>query len=170
MPHLKDPNFEKSVVLMCDHGDEGSMGLVVNRPIGLSLGQLFELQGIKGTGSFGSPVHYGGPVQPELGFVLFNEGEYADSINIGAGIKMSSSLDIVTDISNNAGPEKFLFTLGYAGWAPGQMEAEIARNDWLAAPANPKLIFESPPEKRWDEAIRILGIDPGFLSVKAGRA
>lgn len=170
MPHLKDPHFERTVVLLCDHDEQGTMGLVVNRPTELSLLKIFKLQGVKGSGGAGQFVHYGGPVQPERGFVLFNEGNYFDAINVGGGIRLSSSMDIVKDIARDAGPKKILFTLGYAGWGPGQMEAEIARNDWLAIPADPKLIFDSPTETRWEEAIRILGIDPGLLSAKAGTA
>ncbi|GAB4264492.1 MAG: YqgE/AlgH family protein [Deferrisomatales bacterium] len=170
MPQLKDPNFEQTVVLLCEHGEDGALGVVVNRPTPLLLGQIYEGQGIEGTGGEDEPIHYGGPVQPEMGFVLHEGGEYEGSLPVVGDLRLGTSLEILRDIAAHRGPRRFLFFLGYAGWAPDQMEQEIARNDWLVVPADPELLFAVPAEKRWEEAIRILGIDPSLLSQQFGTA
>jgi putative transcriptional regulator len=171
MPQLSDENFARTVVLLCEHERDGALGLVVNRPTPFELGQIYEGQGIGGRTGAETPIHFGGPVQPEMGFVLYQSGTaYDGSMDILGDLRLGTSLDILRDIAAGRGPERFLFCLGYAGWAPDQLEGEIARNDWLAVPASPEILFEVPAEERWDRAIRSLGVDPGLLTQGYGTA
>lgn len=171
MPQLADPNFARAVVLLCEHEEDGALGVVVNRPTPFLLGQLYDGQGIEGEGGRDAPIHYGGPVQPERGFVLYEGGkDYDGSMPVLDRLRLGTSLDILRDIAEDTGPERYLFLLGYAGWAPDQLEAEIARNDWLVVPADGELLFRVAPEDRWEQAIRLLGIDPGLLTQGFGTA
>ena len=170
MPQLKDPNFELTAVLLCEHGADGALGLVINRPTPFVLGQLYEGQGLEGDGGAGEPIHYGGPVQPEMGFVLYEGPEYDGSMPVTGSLRLGTSLEILRDIAADRGPSRFLFCLGYSGWAPDQLENEIARNDWLVVPADPELLFRYSAGERWEQAIRILGIDPRLLSQGYGTA
>ncbi len=170
MPQLQDPNFERSVVLLCEHGADGALGLVVNKPTPLSLGQIYEGQEIEGEGGDDEPIHRGGPVQPEMGFVLYEGREYEGSVPVVGALRLGTSLEILKDIAAECGPRRFLFFLGYAGWAPDQMEQEIGRNDWLVVPADPELLFQVPADERWERAIRLLGIDPNLLTQGFGTA
>ncbi|MDW7709108.1 MAG: YqgE/AlgH family protein [Deferrisomatales bacterium] len=170
MPQLKDPNFEQTVVLLCEHGEDGALGLVVNRPTPFTLGDIYDGQDIEGRGDSGEPVHFGGPVQPEMGFVLYEGREYEGSLSALPGVHLGTSLEILRDIAASRGPERFLFCLGYAGWAPDQMEQELGRNDWLVVPATPEILFRVPAEHRWERAVRALGIEPGMLSGAFGTA
>lgn len=171
MPQLSDPNFSGTVVLMCEHDQEGALGLVVNRPTPFLLGQIYEGQGIEGDGGADTPIHYGGPVQPEMGFVLYEQGaEYEASMPVLGELRLGTALDILRDIARGRGPTRFLFFLGYAGWAADQLEQEVARNDWLVVPAATDILFQVPAEERWDKAIRLLGIDPSVLSQDFGTA
>jgi len=170
MPQLTDPNFKRTVVLVCEHGEDGALGLVVNRPTPFTLGQIYEGQGIEGEGGADEPIHYGGPVQPEMGFVLYQGQPYEGSLAVLEDLLLGTSLEILKDIAANRGPHRFLFFLGYAGWAPDQLEGEIARNDWLVVPASVDLLFSVPAEDRWEQAVRSLGIDPGLLSQGFGTA
>lgn len=170
MPHLKDPNFEQTVVLVCEHDADGALGLVVNRPTPFTLGQIYEGQQIEGDGGSDEPIHYGGPVQPEMGFVLYDGRAYDGSMAVLEGLRLCTSVEILRDIAATRGPGRFLFFLGYAGWAADQLESEIARNDWLVVPADPDLLFRWPAGQRREQAIRILGIDPGLLAQGFGTA
>jgi len=170
MPQLKDPNFEQTVVLLCEHGTDGALGLVVNRPTPFSLGDIYGGQGIEGDGGADAPVHYGGPVQPEMGFVLYEGKEYEGSMPAMENLRLGTSLEILRDIAARRGPGQFLFCLGYAGWAPGQLEDELARNDWLVVPGRIEILFRFPAEERWEQAIRALGIEPGMLTGGYGTA
>ena len=170
MPQLKDPNFEQTVVLLCEHGEDGALGVVVNRPTPFLLGQIYEGQDVEGTGGADQPILYGGPVQPEMGFVLYVGAEYEGSAEVVRGLRLSTSMDVLRDIAAARGPERFLFALGYAGWAPDQLEEEIARNDWLVVPADPELLFAVPPDQLWTAAVRSLGIDPSLLTQDFGTA
>ena len=170
MPQLKDPNFERSVVLLCEHGEDGALGVVVNRPTPFLLGQIYEGQAVEGNGCADQPILYGGPVQPEMGFVLYKGREYEGSTEVVRDLRLSTSMDVLRDIAAEKGPERFLFALGYAGWAPDQLEEEIARNDWLVVPADPELLFLVPPDELWTAAVRSLGIDPSLLTQDFGTA
>ena len=179
MPGMVDDNFAGSVVYLCDHTENGAMGLVINRPTDVNLGTLFdkidlqlEIQPIAG-----EPVYFGGPVQTDRGFVLHEQGSlphYSSSLRVPDGLAMTTSKDILEAVVAGDGPERFLMTLGYAGWSAGQLEDEIARNGWLNVPA-PKnqmvdIIFDTPDEYKYDKVLALLGIDPGFLSAEAGHA
>jgi putative transcriptional regulator len=170
MPQLKDPNFEQTVVLLCEHSEDGALGVVVNRPTPFLLGQIYEGQDVEGTGSADQPILYGGPVQPEMGFVLYEGRAYEGSTTVVGGLQLSTSMDVLRDIAAEKGPERFLFALGYAGWAPDQLEEEIARNDWLVVPADPELLFRVSPDELWTAAVRSLGIDPSLLTQDFGTA
>jgi len=171
MPDMEDPNFHRTVILVCEANSEGAMGVIVNRPLPFTLGQVFEGQEIAERGSEDAAVHFGGPVQPEVGFVLYEgEGPYASSLTVAGKLSLGTSLDILKDIAKGEGPGRFLFALGYAGWAPDQLEGELARNDWLLVPLDPELVFSVAPEKRWERAVRSLGIEPALLVSGSGSA
>lgn len=171
MPHMEDPNFKKSVILLCEHNDQGAMGIIVNRPLPYSLGQVYEGQEIENRINEDRPVHFGGPVQPEVGFILYMGGpDHPDSLDAGSGIKLGTSLDILRAIAKGEGPGTFIFALGYAGWGPDQLESEIARNDWLVVPCDPGIIFGAQAEDRWEKSVRSLGITPGLLTSATGMA
>ncbi|MEZ5653633.1 MAG: YqgE/AlgH family protein [Burkholderiaceae bacterium] len=173
MPNMADPNFDGSVVLLAEHSDKGAMGLVINRAMSLDLSGLFERIGLDlGVSPIGAqPVLFGGPVQTDRGFVLHRPvGAWSSSIVIGDGVALTSSRDILEAVSAGEGPERFLVTLGYSGWGPGQLEEELSRNAWLTVPANDGIVFETPIEQRFQRAFALLGIDPVLLSGHAGHA
>ena len=144
VPSLKDPNFERTVVLICDHTKDGAFGLVVNR---ILLNSFFPLQNgldIKEC-IVDLPVFYGGPVKPEQGYILYSSSDmYYPSIKINDNLALTTAKEILIDIAAGKGPEKFLFTLGFAGWTPGQLEYELMTDSWLVAPAHNKIIFDMP--------------------------
>jgi len=155
-PNIGDPRFAHTVILMVKHDKEGALGIVINRPVGeKSIASLLEAPGedvsdIEGT----LPVFAGGPVQPELGFVV-HSAEYRrdDTIDVDGRVAMTASRQILRDIGHHRGPEQTLFALGYAGWGPGQLDAELARHDWFTAPEEPKLIFDDDRANLWDDAM-----------------
>ncbi len=172
MPHLEDPNFKKTVVFLCDHGPGGSMGVVINRPLPFTLDQVYAGQGITAKGGGDHTVNFGGPVQPEVGFILYRDVEtaYENSTNVTGDVFLGTTVDILQDISNNNGPDQFFFALGYAGWGPEQLEDEITRNDWLVVPFDLPTLFDLPHDQRWEHAIRLLGVDPNLLTQTTGSA
>lgn len=171
MPHMTDPNFHKTVVLMCEHNLEGAMGVVVNRPLPFTMGQVYEGQGIADRGHAEKHVNFGGPVQPQVGFVLYQgKAFYETSMQVAGDLYLGTSLEILQDVAAGIGPANWLFALGYAGWGPEQLESEIARNDWLVVPLDPDLIFRTDPSERWTHAVRSLGIDPALISTLTGSA
>ncbi|MCV2349802.1 MULTISPECIES: YqgE/AlgH family protein [unclassified Roseateles] len=177
MPGMADEAFAGSVVYMCEHNEKGALGLVINKPISMTLGNLFEkveLSPPKGEVSSG-PVYYGGPVQAERGFVLHEPldatgGHYNATLVVPGGLEMTTSRDVLEALSNGAGPKRVLVTLGYSGWAAGQLEEEIGRNGWLTVDAAPEIIFDTPVEQRYERALGLLGVDPRMLSQEAGHA
>jgi putative transcriptional regulator len=170
MPQLKDPNFEQTVVLLCEHGEDGAMGVVVNRPTPFLLGQVYENQELEGQGGADQSILYGGPVQPEMGFVLYEGKEYESSVEVVDKLRLSTSMEVLREIAAGQGPDRFLFALGYAGWGADQLEDEIARNDWLVVPADPELLFRVPSDELWAATVRSLGVDPGLLTQDFGTA
>ena len=155
-PNIGDPRFANTVILMVKHDKEGALGIVINRPVGeKSIASLLEAPGEDVSGIEGSlRVFIGGPVQPELGFVV-HSAEYRrdDTIDVDGRVAMTASRQILRDIGHHRCPEKTLFALGYAGWGPGQLEAELARHDWFTAPEEPKLIFDEDRANLWDDAM-----------------
>lgn len=174
MPGMGDPRFARSVVFLCAHSDDGAMGLIVNKPApDLDFADLLEQLGITpGAGGRAIRVHIGGPVETGRGFVL-HSGEYAiaeATLKVDERFGMTATLDILEDISQGEGPADCLLALGYAGWGPGQLEAEIARNGWLTCPARPEIVFATPDERKWAAALQSMGISPSLLSAEGGRA
>lgn len=174
LPGMSDPRFEKSVIFMCAHSADGAMGLIVNKPIeGLAFHDLVKNLDIGVvTLADDKPVLFGGPVETGRGFVL-HSSEYKSNdgtLPVTSEISLTATLDILRAIAEGRGPEKAAFTLGYAGWGPGQIENEIRLNGWVHCDADSKIIFETDMDGKWSAALRKLGIDLSLLSTNAGRA
>lgn len=173
MPGLEDPNFFHSVTYICEHNEEGALGLVINRPLQMQLGDILQhikLEHIEPEAKQ-LPVHLGGPVQQDRGFVLHEPlGDWDATLKVTERIGITSSIDILEAIAINRGPERSLIALGYAGWGAGQLEREMAENAWLSGPADPDILFSTPDAERWKAAAASLGIDLDLLSGEAGHA
>lgn len=173
MPSMQDPNFTGTVVYICEHSSTGALGLVINRPTDLTLGTLFERleipldhppHGI-------DPVFFGGPVHPERGFVLHNNGApYSATNKVNEELALTTSRDVLQALAQGDGPDRVFVTLGYAGWDAGQLESELAGSSWIHVPAEPNVIFDVPPQERFGAALNLLGIDPSMLSNDVGHA
>lgn len=173
MPALSDPNFTRSVILLCEHTPQGALGLVVNRPLSLPLAQVLrQLELPSDNPKMAARVAFsGGPVETARGFVVHDApGRFGDSVTIGEMLAVTASQEILDSIARGAGPARFLLLLGYAGWGPGQLERELADNAWLATPASPELIFDAPVAERWRRAAASIGVDLARLSSEAGHA
>jgi len=173
MPSMQDPNFRETVTFICEHGDEGALGLVINRPMDIDLGSIFEQLSMPTADPelASQPIMLGGPVQTERGFVIHDSGEeWETSASVIEQIRVTTSQDILTSMAAGNGPARAIVALGYAGWGAGQLEFEIAENAWLSAPATPELLFDTPFEMRWKKAAGLLGIDLANLSIEAGHA
>ena len=174
MPGMRDPRFERAVVFLCEHSKKGTMGLVVNKPSEeVSFSELAQHLDVD-LSEHGRDldVHVGGPVEPGRGFVL-HSADYDRSeatLGVGESFGMTATIDVLREIAGGAGPDRALLALGYAGWSPGQLEAEIAANCWLTAEATPEIVFDSPAAEKWGAALATLGVDPTGLSATAGRA
>ena len=173
MPALADPNFAHTVTYICEHNEKGTMGIVVNRPLDIHLGEMMNQMKIGDVAEAmdNKQVYLGGPVQQELGFVLHNPtGNWESTINVNDGLAVTTSRDILTAMAHGQGPDKALVALGYAGWGSGQLEREIAENAWLSGPADSNIIFHLSAEKRWEAAAALLGIELQNLSGDIGHA
>ncbi|HEU0186718.1 MAG TPA: YqgE/AlgH family protein [Gallionellaceae bacterium] len=173
MPAMTDPFFVKSLTYVCEHNDQGALGLVVNRPITMTLGELFEQikLPLNAGGLANMPVHFGGPVQTDRGFVLHEQGgSWQSTLAVNEHIALTTSKDILEAVGEGRGPRNLLVTLGYAGWSQGQLESEIAQNAWLSVPASEHILFELPAEERLAAAMALLGIDYASLSEESGHA
>jgi putative transcriptional regulator len=173
MPALQDPFFSKTLTYVCEHNDQGALGLVINRPIEMTLSALFEQVGVEGErAALGDmPVLFGGPVQMDRGFVLHRPvGEWQSTMTVHGEVGLTTSKDILVAAAKGEGPRQMLVTLGYAGWAPGQLEQEIAENSWLTVQARVEVIFDIAPEDRLSAAMQLLGIDFASLAEDAGHA
>ncbi len=173
MPAMTDPIFAKSLTYVCEHNEQGALGIVVNRPLNLTLGELFaqikiplnplELENV--------PVLFGGPVQTDRGFVLHEPaGEWQSTLVIKGRVGMTTSKDILEAVGLGKGPRNILVSLGYAGWTQGQLEHELLQNAWLSVPASEHILFELPAEERLVAAMALLGVDYASLSADAGHA
>jgi putative transcriptional regulator len=172
MPHMQDRRFERSVIFLCAHNEEGAMGLVVNKVIDtVTLPDLLSKLGIPYPRLVGrAPVHAGGPVEEGRGFVL-HSGEYVEENTLVVGaLALTATLDILRAIGDGKGPRRSLLALGYAGWGPGQLDAEMQANGWLHAPADEGIIFDDDLDGKWQRALAKLGITPLALSGDAGHA
>lgn len=173
MPGLADPNFAHTVTYVCEHNRDGAMGIVINRPTDLSLGEVFEHLGIESgvKTDVAAPVFEGGPMQREHGFILHSPaGSWDSSLAVTESIAITTSRDILEAIAAGDGPTKTLFALGYAGWGAGQLEEEMAANAWLSGPAEPHILFDLAVEQRWLAAAALLGVDLNLLSSDVGHA
>lgn len=174
MPGMDDPRFVQSVVFLCAHGDDGAMGLIINKFMGaMKLSDVIDDPDLpKAETDQRLPVHFGGPVEGGRGFVL-HSGDYTSEIstlNVCKNFSMTATLDVLEEINRGAGPELALLALGYSGWGPGQLEREIGENGWLVADANPDLVFIEKDDQKWQAALREIGVDPLTLSASSGRA
>ena len=173
MPNMADPYFSKSLTYICEHNEQGALGVVVNRPIDMTLQALFEQISIPlgETTLRGIAVHFGGPVQIDRGFVLHKPlGEWQSTLAVNQELGLTTSKDILQAVGRGNGPRQILVTLGYAGWAPGQLEHELAQNAWLSVPAKTHVIFDLPAEERLPAAMDLLGVNFATLSEDAGHA
>ena len=177
MPGMADDHFSGSVVYLCEHNDQGALGLVINKPTDITLGNLFEKVelNLNEPALAGQPVFYGGPVQTERGFVLHDRAAadgpaYHSTLNVPGGLAMTTSKDVLEALAGGQGPRRVLVTLGYSGWSAGQLEEEIGRNGWLTVDAEPGVIFDTPVAQRYQRALGLLGVDPRMLSQEAGHA
>jgi putative transcriptional regulator len=173
MPAMVDPHFSKTLTLICEHNDQGALGVVVNRPLDMNLHSLLQQVNIPlDSDAFKSiPVHFGGPVQVDRGFVLHTPlGQWQSTLAVSSEIGLTTSQDILQAVARGEGPQQILVTLGYAGWAPGQLEHELSQNAWLTVQANPEVLFAMRAEQRLAAAMSLLGIDFANLSEQAGHA
>ena len=178
MPSLNDPNFEQSVSYICEHNNEGAMGVVINRPTDLTFTELCEQLDIEITDNDTAnyPIYDGGPVEVDRGFILHTPiGDWESTLEVTKDIGLTMSQDIIEAIANgyssdNNPPKHFIIALGYAGWSEDQIEDEIAANTWLNVPATDKILFNTPTENRWTAAAASLGINLQTLSSDIGHA
>ena len=176
MPAMADPRFERSVILICAHSDQGAMGLIVNKPVpDFSFAELLaQLKIARHDAGRDICVHFGGPVERGRGFVLHSadyvSGNGGATTPVRGGFGMTGTLDVLEALAQGTGPKQALLALGYAGWGAGQLESEIARNDWLVTDPAEELIFSAKDSGKWTGALRHMGIDPISLSPSAGRA
>ncbi|MEZ7814035.1 MAG: putative transcriptional regulator [Paracoccaceae bacterium] len=175
MPSMADPRFEKTVVLVCSHSEDGTMGLVLNRPSSqLKFKTLLEqLKISSGPNTREIIVHIGGPVERGRGFVLHSPDYQAgtgDTVTLPGGYSMTATLDVIEALAVGEGPKELMFALGYAGWAAGQIEAEISSNDWLTCSACDDIVFGENDSRKWIMALEYMGINPLMLSATSGRA
>jgi putative transcriptional regulator len=173
MPAMADPNFARTLTYICEHNEQGALGIVINRPLDMTLKSLFERIDIPlDAHQFaGLPVYFGGPVQTDRGFVLHRPvGSWQATLAVHDELGLTSSRDVLQSVGGEGAPEAFLVSLGYAGWASGQLEYELAQNAWLTVAADPQIIFNLPPEERLAAAMQLLGFDFSNLSDVAGHA
>lgn len=177
MPSMKDPYFKHSVIYICEHNEEGAMGLIINAPIDITVGGMLKQVEIERaypqsqSKSLKEPVFNGGPVSEDRGFILHRpKDHYESSIRMTDDIAVTTSKDILTVLGTDAEPKGYLVALGYSGWEAGQLESELSENSWLTIEADSDLIFNTPTRDKWNKAIQKLGIDPIQLSGEAGHA
>jgi len=173
MPSLSEGVFSQSITYICEHGESGAMGIVINQALDLSVAEIFEHLQIEPRGDFSAePVMAGGPVQIDHGFVLHRgcETSWEASLRVTDEITLTTSRDILRAIAAGSGPREHLIALGYAGWSAGQLEQELAENSWLTLPADSDIIFNTPAEQRVSAAAAQLGIDMNLISGEAGHA
>ena len=172
MPGLTDRDFSHTVTYLCQHSSEGAIGIIINRPMTMKLGDIFAQMNIDATSlaSVNSPVYMGGPVQPERGFVIHNrcEQNWDSSLLISDSVSLTSSRDILEAISKGEGPVHYLIALGYAGWGAGQLEKEMIENAWLHTPYAESILYHTPVSERWNQAANLIGININLLANVAG--
>lgn len=173
MPSLDDSYFNKTVTYICEHNAEGAMGLIINIPIDITLNELLTQidENKLEAPELNQQVLTGGPVAQNRGFVLHStQSGWSSSLALSDEVMITTSKDILMALGTNEAPDKYMVTLGYAGWGPGQLEEEIKANSWLLAPADDRILFDTPIEQRWKKATEKLGIDVAHLSSEVGHA
>jgi putative transcriptional regulator len=175
MPSMHDAVFGGTVVYVCEHNENGVLGVVINKPTDMTMETLFERIDLEVTSGRDAmekkPIMFGGPVQDDRGFVLHTPGaRYSSSLTVTSEVAFTTSIDVLEAVARGAGPQRMLVSIGYAGWSPGQLEDEISRNGWLTVSADPGILFETPIEERYVAAMKLLGIDPLMLTSEAGHA
>ena len=174
MPGMSDPAFAQSVTYICEHGESGAMGLIINLPMDLNVDEIYrQLELPTDHESAERPVLAGGPVSVERGFVLHparDQSQWQSTLAVSGDIGLTASRDILEALAQGDGPDEYLIALGYAGWDAGQLEQEIADNAWLTVPADHRILFHTPIEQRWNAAARHLGVDLNLMSQTAGHA
>jgi len=174
MPTMGDPRFERTLIYVCAHGEDGAMGLVVNKPVeDITFPELLDQLGIEtGRADEQIRVYFGGPVESTRGFVLHTSDYFTanSTLQVSSSIGLTATIDILKAMAHGQGPTHSLLALGYAGWGPGQLEDEMVQNGWLTCPADPELVFTGSAESKWARAMAKIGIDPALLSSEAGRA
>ncbi len=173
MPAMTDPYFSRTLVYIAEHNDQGALGVIVNRPIDMSLATLFEKIDLplEAHGFADLPVFFGGPVQTDRGFVLHRPvGEWQSTLAINQHVGLTSSRDVLQAVAREGQPQDVMVTLGYSGWSAGQLEQELAQNAWLTVPAEARILFDLPYEERLASAMETLGIDFTNLAENAGHA
>lgn len=173
MPTLQDPNFSRTVTYLCQHNQDGALGIMVNRQHSMLVGDLLDQLSLlpEDPAIAKGPVYFGGPVQPERGFVLHVPcGDWDSTLPVNSQISLTTSRDILEAIAAGQGPDKWLIALGYSGWGEGQLEYEIQQNSWLNGVASEHIIFDLPSEDRWREAAQSIGVDIGLISGQAGHS
>jgi putative transcriptional regulator len=171
MPGMMDPMFSKCLLYICEHHEQGALGVVVNRPIAMNLATLLSELGMAVSNSQAEsiPIYFGGPVEMERGFILHEPvGQWQSTISVTQNIGLTTSKDILESLGKEMQPEHVLIALGYSGWAPGQLEYELSQNAWLSTKSSPDVIFETPPEERLPATLKMMGIDWAQLSESAG--
>lgn len=173
MPGLADPNFSHTVTYIFSHDEQGAMGIVINRPLNMDLGEILEQMDLS-TGDTlinSMPVYNGGPVKTDRGFVIHKpDSSWQSSILVSTDVQVTTSRDILGAIARGRGPEKCFIALGYAGWEAGQLEQELMENCWLNAPAGADILYDAPYDRRWEFATAQLGFNPHNLSSQIGHA
>ena len=173
MPGMGDPRFAGAVVFLCEHSETGSMGLIINKPVQeLSFAEIIGQLGIEAVQPPAIPVLFGGPVETGRGFVLHSDdyGSEENTMKVPGGYGMTATLDVLEDLAHGGGPKRAMMALGYAGWGPGQLEAEIGQNGWLTCDADAGIVFGADMDGKWAAALATLGVSPMMLSGDAGRA
>ncbi|HEX5635832.1 MAG TPA: YqgE/AlgH family protein [Gammaproteobacteria bacterium] len=173
MPALQDNNFSHTVTYICEHNENGTLGITINRPSDFNLSEMLEQLAIqpKNPAIGLRSIFIGGPVHQDRGFVLHTpNGHWESSLHVNDAISVTTSRDILQSIADGNGPDDCVIALGYSGWAPGQLESEISANAWLSCPGNQQILFHTPVQDIWQEAANLLGVDLTLLSNDAGHA
>jgi putative transcriptional regulator len=172
MPTMGDPNFSQTVTLICDHSSRGALGLILNKPLPMRMGEIFQQLEIEIAGPLGQrQVLRGGPMQTDRGFVVHRAGgDWDSTLKVSDALHVTTSRDILAAMAKGQGPDEAVVALGYAGWDGGQLEQEIRANAWLSAPVDLSLVFEMPFESRWAAAGRLLGVELSRISPISGNA